>query len=360
MSPSDPTTSSDLRVLLVEDCRTTRRYIRHLLESVDDFDVLEPATDGIEAIDKAVEHRPDVILTDLHLPRLDGVEAIATIMADSPCPIVVLSGELSRRDNDCTFEALNAGAVKVLAKPRGMARGRHPGFGDRLADTLRLMAKVEVVSGPAPPHRSTPGSFRRPETNVQVSSLDVDVVAIGASTGGPAALYELLTSIDGPFPLPLVISQHIANGFEHGLCSWLQTTGHDVEIPLPGTDVVPGKIYLSPANASLTLGPNKIEIVPAVGDEITPNIDRLFSSVARYCRERSVGVLLTGMGRDGVGGLSEMYHRGSWTIVQNREGAVVDSMPAAAAEAGVAREELELTAIGKRLQTLASTHGDYP
>lgn len=347
-------------MLLVEDCNTTRLYIRRTLESFDHLEVLPPATDGVEAIHHAVQMEPHVILTDLHLPGVDGVEVIATIMAEKPCPIVVLSGELSRRDNDFTFEALNAGAVKVIAKPRGMARGNHPGFPQQLVDTLVLMSKVEVVSGRGSVRQTVDDSFARPKTNVQVSSLEIDVVAIGASTGGPAALYSLLSSLDAPYPIPVVISQHIASGFEHGLCSWLRSTKHQVEIPLPGTAIAPGTVYLSPANASMTLGPRKLEIVPAVGNEITPNIDRLFSSVARYCRSRCVGVLLTGMGEDGLHGMREIYHSGGWTIAQNREQSVVDSMPATAIDAGVAHEELALTAITKRLNTLAKTRGKQP
>lgn len=354
MSTDEKTSDNSISVLLVEDSRTTRTYIANVLAGCDDFEVLEPASDGLEAIEKAIELGPDVVLTDLHLPRLDGVEVIATIMAERPCPIVVLSGELSRRDNDFTFEALEAGAVKVIAKPRGMARDGDRDFAAQLAHTLRLMAEVQIVSGRHRPTGRLDDSFDRTETNAEVSDLEVDLVAIGASTGGPAILYDLLDELDAPYPLPIFVSQHIAGGFEHGLCRWLNSTGHDVQIPLPGTDIESGKVYLSPANASVAMGPNKIEIAPPVGDEMTPSIDRLFSSVARYCRSRCLAVLLTGMGRDGVEGLGDIRDAGGWTIAQDPDDAVVDSMPAAALEAGFARERLRPGAIAKRLQTLAT------
>lgn len=341
--------------MLVEDCRTTRRYVRRLLEEYDDLHVLPPAVDGLEAIEKAIELQPDVILTDLHLPRVDGVEAIATIMAEQPCPIVVLSGELSRRDTDFTFEALNAGAVKVIAKPSGLARRVRREFAEDLANTLRLMSNVEVVTGRAPTQRGLVPASEVFDERPELTGRAIDAVAIGASTGGPATVYEILNGLPTPFPIPLFVAQHITEGFEHGLCRWLQTTGHDIEIPLPGADIRPETVYLSPANASLTVGPNNIEIVPAVGDELTPSINRLFTSMARYCRERCVGILLTGMGRDGVEGLADIEAAGGWTIAQQPDSAVIDSMPATAMEAGVVNEELEPGAIIKRLQRLSST-----
>ncbi len=342
-------------MLLVEDCKTTRRYIEKVLQGYQNIELLPSATDGLEAIHRAVELAPDVILSDLQLPRVDGVEAIATIMAEKPCPIVVLSGELSRRDNDMTFEALNAGAVKVIAKPRGLAQGARDSFADQLVDTLRLMSQVQVVTGRSPAARGLAASSEVVQQRPEVDSRQIEAIAVGASTGGPAAIYEILSALEAPLPVPMFIAQHITEGFEHGLCRWLRTTGHRVEIPLPGDRIEQQTVYLSPANASMVIGPNNIEIDPPVGNEITPNINRLFRSLAQFCRHRSVGVLLTGMGSDGAAGLGQIYTTGGWTIAQARSEAVIDSMPAAAIETGVVHEEMKLASIVTRIQRLTAS-----
>lgn len=351
----------------MEDSPTTRLYIEKVLARFDDLEVLESATDGAEAIDKAVALQPDVILTDLHLPRLDGVEAIKQIMATSPCPIIVLSGELGSDDSDLTFAALEAGAVKVMAKPRGMTTEARHGFGNKLANTLRIMSQVQVVTrrfSPRPDDEANTRSSSRPEhsagleeeTDLQFGASSahrrLEVIAIGASTGGPAVLNEILTALPAPSPVPILISQHIANGFEHGLCKWLRHTGHDVQIPIPGLEIEPGKVYLSPANASITLGTRRLEIAPPVGDEITPNIDRLFSSIARSYGRRAIGVLLTGMGSDGARGLADLADAGGVTIAQEPETAAIDSMPSAAIDAGAAGEILTVADIPDRLHEL--------
>ncbi len=344
-------------MLVVEDSRVTRTYIKRVLSEVPEFEVLEPAVDGRDAVAKALAMEPDIILMDLHLPELDGVMAIELIMSQKPCPIVVLSGELTRRDTDYTFAALNAGAVDVISKPKGMATELREDFTRQLVDALRLMSKVKVVTRRFP-RSSTMREISEVITQDETPhARQIELVAIGASTGGPAALYELLTSLPTPAPFAVIISQHIANGFEHGLCSWLRTTGHDVEIPLPGTPVLAGKVYLSPANASVTVGPKYLEIVPTVGGEITPNIDRLFSSVARYYAKCSLGILLTGMGSDGVRGLGQLRNAGAWTIAQNPATAVISSMPGGAVDSGAAGEVLDVADIGKRLAEIADRIG---
>ncbi len=348
--------SPPIRVLIVEDSRVTRTYVQRVLSAASDLQVLEPAVDGADAVEKALTIEPDVILMDLHLPKLDGIAAIEMIMSEKACPIVVMSGQLTSRDTDYTFAALNAGAVDVISKPKGLDTELREGFARELISTLRLMSKVKVVT-----RRFSKSSLCELSDVIAHTTAprprNIEIVAIGASTGGPAATFEVLSRLSAPTPFAVAISQHIANGFEHGLCSWLRTTGHDVRIPVPGTPPQPGRIYLSPANASLVTGPKHLELVPTVGSEITPNIDRLFLSVARHYGARSTGVLLTGMGDDGVRGLRAMFDAGAWTLVQDADSAVIDSMPASAAAAGAAREILNPADIARRLTEIARPSG---
>lgn len=347
-------------MLVVEDSRVTRTYVCRLLEAQAGFTVVDTAADGLEAVRKSLGLLPDVVLMDLHLPKLDGLAAIERIMSEQPCPIVVLSGELTRGDVDYAFEALRAGAVNVISKPQGIERAQQQSFAAELVRTLRLMSRVKVVTKRSYGlgELTSEFGFRRTETSDDLVPVDLDLIAIGASTGGPPLLHELLQEIEAPAKVPILMSQHITDGFEYGLCSWLRTTGHDVSIPLPGQPIEPGKVYLSPANASLMLGKRGVEIKPQVGNEITPNVDRLFESVARICGERSVGVLLTGMGRDGADGLARMRAAGAWTIAQDEESSVVYGMPRAAAEVGAAREVLSAKNIAARLREIASSIGE--
>lgn len=345
-----------IRVLIVEDCRVTRTYIERVLSQVEDLVLLSSATDGAEAVEKVLELNPDVVLMDLHLPRQSGLEAIEQIMSLKARPIVVLSGELGRQGTDYTFEALRAGAVEVLAKPEGITPQLREEFTRELVRTLRLMAQIKVITRRFPRPRPI---FQGLETVSEVEQWrSTRIVAIGASTGGPAVLHEILSSLKAPTAIPLLISQHIAHGFEHGLCKWLRTTGHDVEIPTACAPLQAGKVYLSPANQSLVLGSKGVELVQAQEREITPNIDRLFSSVARFYREQGAGIILTGMGRDGVLGLGELRRAGGWTIAQDQESAVISSMPGEAAAAGAAREVLGIAGIIRQIRQMVEAKGE--
>lgn len=344
-------------MLIVEDCGVTRGYITRVLGDVADMELLEPAVDGVEAVEKVVELEPDVVLMDLHLPRQSGLEAIEQIMSRRPRPVVVLSGQLSRQDVDYAFEALTAGAVDVIAKPQGMTQEIRREFAEELARTLRLMAGVKVITRrfPIRPRQAAPSGL---ETVSDVDSLKrTRIVAIGASTGGPAVLYEILSAIKAPGKVPILISQHIAHGFEFGLCNWLRTTKHDVVIAAAGDPIEPGKVYLSPADQSMVVTSRGLALVAALEREISPNIDRLFSSVARFYRERGAGVILTGMGRDGVRGLGELKSVGGWTIAQDEKSAVISSMPGEAADAGAAREVLGVAGIIRQLRQMIEDDG---
>lgn len=334
-----------MKVLLVDDSTVIHTYIRQLLQAEEDFDPLHIATNGAQAIQKALELCPDVILMDIKLPVLDGMSAITAIMEKCPCPIVVFSGHIQRHGMNRSFEALQAGAVEVLEKPKGLSAENIADFRQKLLKTLRLMSTACVVR-----RRPNRKSERRA---VGVKTESKLIVAIGSSTGGPAVLYKILSVIPHPYPLPILICQHTIPGFEQGLAEWLSRTGHKVSVAKNEEVIHPGQVYLSTANGHLTLLASRCVIVDEGHCQPTPNIDLFFESIAKAYGKRAVGLQLTGMGKDGARGLLSLRKAGALTIAQTAETCVVNGMPEVARGLGAVEVNASPDEMGKRLTEIA-------
>ncbi len=325
-----------MKVLLVEDSLTVRTYLERILRGAPDVELLPSARDGAMGVGLALSHKPDVVLMDLELPVLSGLEAIREIMDSSPRPIVVLSGVLDKTDIDRTLESFRLGAVEVVAKPRGVSPAEQAQFGERLLRILRVMSQARVIrrrlpSGDLPlvaPQKPLPKQTGRTP----------QAILIGASTGGPLVLRQILDGLGAPFALPIVICQHIVPGFESGLASWLSESGHRVKVAEQGERVLPAIIYLSPSDHHCVLAPGldgiRISLVPAVRGRVAPSADMLFESGAKAFGEACIALLLTGMGEDGKQGLLALRREGALTITQSAVTCVVDGMPGAARLAG--------------------------
>lgn len=319
-----------MRVLIVEDSRVVREYLEEMLRGASDLEVLPSARDGEEGVRSAVEDKPDIILMDLILPGIDGIEAIGRIMALRPCPIIVLSNQVG--DKDVAFAALQAGAVELVAKPEGFDEATRETFRRLLTKKLRLLAQLRVV-------RRMRRVVEIPEvfrTERSGGTDDVQLLAIGASTGGPPLLMEILKAIKAPARIPVLLAQHIGSGFDEGFAQWLETeSDHRVKIPVAGELIESGVVLVAPADTSLVLmEPRRVGLLTPVGGEVTPNVNRMFSSVACHGGRNAAGVLLTGMGEDGAAGLLELRRAGGTTLAQDRESSIVYGMPRAAVENG--------------------------
>lgn len=311
---------------------------------------MPPARDGATGVAYAIEHQPDVILMDLELPVLSGLDAIREIMATAPRPIVVLSAHLDRGGEDRTFESFQAGAVDVLAKPRGLDEEERMRFGDRLLRVVRVMSQARVLRRRAPAVKSGPKS----EPDPAAARGRFDVVLIGASTGGPIVLRALLDSLPAPYPLPIVICQHIVPGFEEGLARWLSESRHRVTVAREGERFAAGSVLLSRADKHIVLRGGEVTFVAgqtssgaprssrrfatresaALAARVTPSADVLFESAAKTVGEHCVALLLTGMGEDGKRGLLALRNAGALTVTQTADTCVIDGMPGAARAAG--------------------------
>lgn len=336
---------------------TVRRRIVALLSQEPDLTVVGEAADGKQAIELCQALRPQVITLDMMMPTLSGLAATEYIMAFCPTPIIIVSGSVNRGELFRTYEALAAGALDVLEKPRDGESVEE--WGRRLVDTVRVASRVKVITHPrgrlkasqqeaaaAPPAPASPAAAR--------SML----VAIGASTGGPKAIVDLLQTLPARFEVPILIVTHISDTFAAGFVDWLSAQSpipvraaeHDHPISVPG-------VLVAPADRHLVLAGDRVQLVDTPPrHSCRPSVDVLFESVARQRGAKAVGVLLTGMGRDGAAGLLAIRQAGGVTVAQDEASSVIFGMPGEAVRIGAARHVLPPAAIGSLLRSVAG-HG---
>jgi two-component system chemotaxis response regulator CheB len=327
-------TSAKRRVLVVDDSSVDRMLITHILSSDPRIEVVGAAASAEECLMLQERFRPDLIVMDVTLPGISGLEATSRIMSTQPVPIVICSG-LHGTDPQLPFKSIEAGALAVLEKPAGPA---HPGYAAaarNLADTVVLMSEVRVVRrwlrARKPAASSTESRPASVPSQSPFSARDATLLLIGASTGGPVALHALLGKLPKDLPVPVLIVQHIAPGFLPGMASWLQqVTGWPVRIARHGERPMPGSVYLAPDHSHMGVNGAGLIVLSSEPPEggHRPSVSRLFRSVAEgRLASRAVAVLLTGMGVDGAAELRLLRDGGALTIAQDAESSVVHGMP---------------------------------
>lgn len=344
-----------IRVLIVDDSPTARALIAAVLRSAPGLEIAGEARDGNEAVVRAKALRPDVITMDFQMPEVDGFSATRRIMLEAPTPIVIVSGSLDVRDVVISMEAMRAGALAIVAKPPSPAAPEFERASRQFAATVRAMSQVKIVrrfstsSPPAP----TP----LPPRPALVATEKKKIIGIAASTGGPAALHRILSDLGGPPRVPVLVVQHIAIGFAEGLASWLATAVKmPVKLAYDHEPLLPGTVYLSPDQRHLAVGPDGCaEIVSAAPVHgFRPSANVLFESIAQRFGGSGAGVILTGMGEDGVEGLRKLGEAGGFVIAQDEESSAVFGMPRAAIDAGVVNAVLPLDMVAARLRELTA------
>ena len=300
----------------------------HILDSDPQIQVIGAASNGREALEFVARHRPDVILMDILMPEMDGFEATRRIMETQPVPIVVCSGSVNAREAATLFRLMEVGAVACVEKPLGNEHKDFEATVAKLLQTVKLMSEVKVIRRWPRREKTITGPVPVPAPDR--ADATVQAIGIGASTGGPPVLQTILAGLPKNFPVPVLIVQHIASGFLPGLADWLnQTTGLQVHIAAYGIQPLPGHVYLAPDDFQLGVGAGVRLVLSKEQphDGLRPSVGYLFRSLAEVCGRNAVGVLLTGMGRDGAEELKLMKDRGALTIAQDKETSVVHGMP---------------------------------
>ena len=347
-----------IRVLVVDDSPVARELLVHILHSDAGIQVIGTAASGREAVEFVTRTPPDLITMDIHMPEMDGFEASRIIMETNPVPIVVVTASSNMLELETSFRAIEVGALTVLQKPQGIGHSDHAKNARDLIATVKLMSEIKVVR-----RWFRTGERRLPSPGEQEADIvpqpaSVKVVAIGASTGGPPVIEKILAALPKEFPAPILIVQHMAEGFIHGFAEWLgQTSSLPVHVPFHGSMTRPGHVYIAPDGAQMKMdATGRIFCTSDVPENgLRPSVSYLFRSVAEIFGKNAVGVLLTGMGRDGAMELKLMKEKGAVTIAQNEESSAVFGMPGEAVKLNAAKYVLPADRIAMVLTSVAMT-----
>lgn len=352
-----------IRVLVVEDSPTVRQLLVTMLESDPEIRVVGEADNGLEAVRQAVRLAPDLITMDVNMPQLDGLAATKQIMAEAPTPIIIVSSTVNQRSVALSLDATQAGALMVLPKPESPLAPHFAEQQRQLVQMAKAMARVKVVRrwggrGGSQLRSWLPSSDGAPRASI--GSGAVQLVTIGCSTGGPAALREILVRLPDDFPVPIAVVQHMAAGFVTGLARWLDgDCPLRVKVAEDGELLAGGTVYIAGDGRHLGIARDggwhrararAVELPPIGG--FRPSASFLFASAAQALGAAAVGVVLTGMGSDGVDGLRELHAAGAPTLAQDEGSSVVFGMAREAIAAGVVREVLPLDGLAPRLREL--------
>jgi len=335
------------KVLIVDDSAYTRQTMKKILEEVSTLEVVGIASDGIDAMAKTLRLRPDIITLDFEMPEMDGFSFLRWLMKERPTPVIMVS---SHADSKTVFKALELGAVDFIAKPTRRASvelqtiekdliRKIKGIKDIrleiLSRNLELLGSEEIVATP----------------EVRSKQHAIDVVAIGSSTGGPAALQIILTRLPADFQAAIIISQHMPKGFTGPLAERLDRLSQlKIKEAEEGDQISKGTVYVCPGGVHLGISQKKQKLVIALKegrltDKYTPSVDYMMTSAAEHYGSNSMGVILTGMGNDGRNGMLEIKTKGGYTIAEAESSAVVFGMPAEAIKNGAVETVLPISEI---------------
>jgi two-component system chemotaxis response regulator CheB len=347
-----------IRVVIVDDSPVIVELLTFAIEEDPDLQVIGTAKDGEEAVRLVAEKKPDIVLMDINMPRMSGFEATRQIMGTTAVPIVIMTSARDPREVEVIFEAMQAGALACLKKPTGIDHPEYRKTMDELITTLKLMAVIPVVRR----WRTVPYNGGVPEhIPAGEPARSVGVVVIGASTGGPAAIETLLSRLPYDLPVPVLIVQHISEGFTRGFVDWLEkSSGFPVSIPKNGDIPKPGHAYVAPEGVHMGLDSHhaiRLSSDPPQNG-LRPSVAYLFRSIREACGNHAIAVLLTGMGEDGAEELLHLKNAGALTFAQDESSSVVFGMPGVAVKRGAAHYVMPPEKIADMITHLVTRPGN--
>ncbi|CAN5594441.1 chemotaxis protein CheB [soil metagenome] len=322
-----------IKVLIVEDSLVAQQLLTHILNGEPGIQVIGTASNGAEAIKFVNKAKPDVITMDFYLPDANGLQVARQIMETKPVPIIIVSATWTADQYSEAFSLMDAGAVGAMKRPPGPGHSEHEMLAQELIQLVKSMSEIKVVRRSA--------KFKAKQFEVaQIPFMVRRLVAIGASTGGPPVLDTILSQLPADYPYPILIVQHIADGFLDGLVNWLQPKCKlKILIAQNNQPIEAGHVYIAADHHHLGVTAQERLVLCDAEPEhgIRPSVCFLFRSVAKTYGSRAIGILLTGMGKDGAEGLQSMRENGAITIAQDKDTSAVFGMPNEAIKLGAAQ-----------------------
>lgn len=331
-----------MRVLIVDDSALFRFFLRELLQKDTRFEIIAEESNGEKAIDVTKQLKPDLIIMDIQMPVMDGITASQIIMSEVPTPIMIFSSAI---DRESSFKAYQVGVIDVIQKP-DIDKFNDQIYIEEFYERLFLIGKKQNLV-----------KTEENKTPIEIKSnmkSKPEVIVIGASTGGPIAIRKILTELPGSFSIPIVIVQHLESGFENSFSNWLsKSTALKVKVVNKSEKLTGSSVFIAPTDRHLVI--QNGYVVTTHTEKVLnqrPSVNVLFNSAADSLENNVVGVLLTGMGRDGAEGCKNIINHGGKTIVQDRESSVIYGMPKEAIESNSASVISPLNNIGTILMGL--------
>lgn len=348
-----------IRVLVVDDSALMRLKISDILNSDKGIEVVATARDGEDGIKKITELKPDVVTLDIEMPRLDGLNALGYIMSEIPTPVVMVSA-YTQKGAEATLRALEYGAVDFVPKPSGTISRNIETIGNELIAKVKVAAAVDLDNLEFIRPKKTSEDYIKPKSKKNVPG--VKVIAIGASTGGPRALGEIIPQLDPDIPAGLLIVQHMPTGFTKSFAARLDKESKvGVKEAEVGDRIEQGMVLIAPGDYHMTVirettGNGTTGVVSLNQDPpvfgLRPTVDVMMLSVAEVYDDKTVGVILTGMGSDGAKGMKAIKENKGKTIAQGKDTCVVYGMPKAAIEKGIVDKVVPLNKIAEQIMKM--------
>lgn len=346
-----------IRILIADDSELVRVVLRDLLSQDSGLEVVAEVSDGRSAVEQTAVLKPDLVIMDVMMPVMDGIEASAEIMASTPTPILMLSANTDPQDSRSAFAAIKVGALDVMKKPTGVVSEAFSQISGELITKVKSLSRIRVIHH----YRSQLPKLEnglKTELGSEVKAESFEprqILAIGASTGGPKAVLQMLQALPDRLDAAVLVVQHIADGFAAGFADWLnRESGFPVQLARDGSELKAGLVLVAPNNLHLAVQADRVMLkdTPPLHN-CRPAVDALFQSLADYgMATRTVAVLLTGMGHDGAAGLRSLYKKGAYTIAQDEASSAVFGMPRKAIELGAATQVLPLENIAEAVSGL--------
>ena len=346
--------SKAISVLLVDDSAVVRGLLTRWLEAEPGITVVAKAIDGVQGVRLVEQHKPDVVVLDIEMPRMDGLTALPQILKVSPKSKVVMASTLTHRNADITLKALSAGASDYTPKPDSGGLANAEDFRKTLIEKIRVLGSSSPAktTGFRPKSRAPVARAKKPQP---VSFSVPQAIVIGSSTGGPQALRDLISIIGPRVNIPIFITQHMPKTFTVVLAEHLSRTARKKVVEgCDGMPVKPGGIYLAPGDFHMTVRKAGMGTVIGLNQKppenyCRPSVNPLFRSAAKVYANKALAIMLTGMGQDGLEGTQSLHDAGNRVIAQDEASSVVWGMPGAIANAGLAHEILPITKIGPKV-----------